>query len=649
MLKFIRRNADASWVKFIFVAIVVVFIFWGMGGGFVGGSKATVVARVNNDAIEPAEFNRAYATLRRVYQDIYKENFKPEIIKALDLKGKAVDQLIRISLMRQEAQRLGLQVSETEVRDAVAAIPTFQQDGRFNKDIYVRILRANGFTPGDFEEAQREQILVNKLQDIITSGVHVSDAEALERYKFDNEKVNLRFIKFDAPAFMEQVQVTNEDLQSYYDKHQDTLREPDRVRIEYIQYPADKWMDAVEVSDAEAKAYYDAHVDEYTTPEQVRARHILFKMDPTADDALKTEVRKKAEDVLAKVKAGGDFAALAKQYSEDSSADSGGDLGTFGRGKMVKPFEDAAFTLAPGQTSELVESPFGLHIIKVESKDEAGTKPLDAVRGDVVTAVKTTKAREAARTHATADQAKVAGGSSLASVADAAGLKVETPSPFAKTEPIPGIGHNALGSAAFGTDAGAAGIVVDTPTAFYVFRVAEKIPAHVPPLAEIHDRVDKAVRTEKAGALAKTKADAALVELGKSDIDGVAKGAGLSVDETGPFTHEGPYVPKIGSSPDLKKDAFKLTPEKPNAPAVYTVSGNSFIAALKERIGVDEEKFKAEKDTLMHQAEERLKGQAMEQFVDYLKAHANVQLSEDFLAGVSDSGQPLDGSPRRQR
>lgn len=649
MLKFIRRNADASWVKFIFVAIVVVFIFWGMGGGFVGGSKATVVARVNNDAIEPADFNRAYANLRRVYQDVYKENFKPEIIKALDLKGKAVDQLIRVSLMRQEAQRLGLQVSETEVRDAVAAMPTFQQDGRFNKDMYVRILRANGFTPGDFEEAQRDQILVNKLQDIITAGVHVSDAEALERYKFDNEKVDLRFIKFDAPAFMDQVQVTDADVQSYYDKHQDTLREPDRVRIEYVQYPADKWLDSVDASDAEVKAYYDAHVDEYTHPEQVHARHILFKMDPNADDAFKTEVRKKAEEVLAKVKAGEDFAALAKQYSEDTSAETGGDLGTFDRGKMVKPFEDAAFALAPGQTSEIVESPFGLHIIKVESKDEAGTKPLDAVRADVVAAVKKTKAREAAQTRATADQAKVAGGSSLAAVAEAEGLKVETPPPFAKTEPIPGVGHNALGSAAFGADSGAVGPLVDTPTAFYVFRVTEKIPAHVPPLAEIRDHVDRAVRSEKAGALAKSKADAALVELGKSDINSVAKSTGLTVDETGPFTRQSPHVPKLGSAPDLKKDAFKLTPEKPNAPAVYTVPGSNLIAALKERIAVDEEKFKTEKDTLMRQAEERLKGQAVEQFVNYLKAHANIQLSEDFLAGVSDTGQPLDGSPRRQR
>jgi len=648
VLKFIRRNANASWVKVIFASIVIVFIFWGMGGGFAGGDKTVVVARINDDTIEPVEFDRAYNNLRRMYQDVYKDSFKPEIIKALDLKGKAVDQLIRVSLMRQEADRLGLRVSETEVRDAVAAMPTFQQDGRFNKDLYLRILRANGLTPGEFEDSEREQLLVTKLQDIITSGVHVSEADAHERYLFENEKVNLRFIKFDASAFLQEVQLTDDELQAYYDKHQDALRDPDRVRIEYVAYPADKWVDQADVSDAEVKQYYDAHLEEFTKPEQVHARHILLKIDPDANDAFKAEVRKKAEEVLAKVKAGEDFGALAKQYSEDSSAAEGGDLGTFGRGKMVKPFEDAAFALEPGASSDIVESPFGLHIIKVESKDAAGTKPLDAVRTDVVATLKKSKARELAHTRANTDQANVAGGAALASVAAAAGLKVESPAPFGQKETIPGVGFNALGSAAFATESGKVGSVVDTPTAFYVFRVVEKLPAHVPPLAEIRERVEKAVRVEKAEALAKTKADAALVDLGKSDIDSVATATGLSVDETGPFSRQGPYIPKIGTSADLKKVAFTLTKEKPQAPAVYTVSQSNYLAALKERVAADEEKFAADKAKLIKDAEERLKGQAMEQFVNYLKARANIDVSQDFLANVSDSGQ-LDGSPRRRR
>lgn len=649
MLKFIRRNAGASWVKIIFGAIVVVFIFWGMGGGFVGSDKTSVVARVNDDTIEPIEFNRAYNNLRRIYQDIYKENFKPEIAKALDLKGKAVDQLIRVSLMRQEAEHIGLHVGETEVRDAVAALPAFQQDGHFSKDLYLRVLRANNITPGEFEDSQREELLVNKLQDVITSGVHVSDAEVHERYQFDNEKVDLRFIKFDAPAFLQQVEVSDDELQTYYDKHQDTLREPDRMRIEYVQYPADKWIDQAEVSDADVKQYYDAHLDEYAKPEQVHAQHILLKIAPDAGDEFKAEVRKKAEEVLAKVKAGEDFAALAKQYSEDSTAAQGGDLGTFGRGKMVQSFEEAAFALEPGATSDIVESPFGLHIIKVESKEAAGTKSLDEVRADIVTTEKKAKARELAHTRANAAQGKVSGGEALAAVAAAEGLKAEAPSPFASTEAIAGIGHNALVSAAFGTEPGKVGALVDTPTAFYVFRVIEKIAAHLPPLPEVRERVESAVRSEKAQALAKTKAEAARADLEKSDIDSVAKAVGLSIDETGPFSRQGPYVPKIGSSDELKKDAFNLTPEKRMAPAVYNVSGSSFIAVLKERVPTDEEKFKAEKDNLTHQAEERLKGQAMEQFVNYLKARANIQLSDDFMASVTDTGQPLDGAPRRRR
>ena len=152
MLKFIRRNAEATWVKLMFVAIVVVFVFWGMGG-MVGGEKPQVVARVNKDVIEPADFHRVYNNLLRMYQDAYKDSLKPELVKMLDLKGKAVDQLIRMALMRQEAERLGLSVSPVELRDTIAALPVFQQDGRFDREQYLRALRANSITPGEFEDS----------------------------------------------------------------------------------------------------------------------------------------------------------------------------------------------------------------------------------------------------------------------------------------------------------------------------------------------------------------------------------------------------------------------------------------------------------------------------------------------------------------
>jgi peptidyl-prolyl cis-trans isomerase D len=659
VLKFIRRNASAAWVKFMFVAIVVVFVFWGMGG-IVGGERAQFVVRINDEAIPPAEFIRAYNNILRMYQDAYKDNFKPEMAKALGLKNRTVDTLIRASLMRQEAKRIGLGIDDAEVRDAIASLPAFQQDGRFNKQLYIRILRASRISPGEFEESEQEELQVRKLQDLIVAGVHVSEKEVLERYRVDHEQVNLRFIKLDSASFIPQVQLTDQDVQAYYDKHRDTFREPDRVRIEYVLYPPDKFAGEAQVSDAEVQKYYDEHAAEYDKPEQVHARHILFRFAPGATAEDKAKVRQHAQEVLAKVKAGEDFAALAKQYSEDASAAQGGDLGTFTRGKMVAPFERAAFSLAPGETSDLVESPFGLHIIKVESKEPAHTQTLDEVRAQITDKLKQEKARELAQARAEADRAKVAGGEKLADVAQASGLSVATPAPFARADVIAGLGRNPdLSDAAFKAAAGEVGPVTDTKNGCILFRVVEKLPAHVPELSAIRDRVETAVRNERAQALAKAAAETMLAELQKTpDIDAVAKTANAKADtakaldakveETGGFTRQAASIPKLGAAPELKKAAFQLTPEKPVAPAVYDVGGSSVVAVLKERIPADEEKFKTEKANLIKQAEERRKQEVMEQFVDYLKAHASIQISDDYLASIAETGHELGGGPLRR-
>ena len=648
MLKFIRRNAEAPWVKFMFMAIVVVFIFWGMGG-IVREQKTAVVARVNGDVIEPTDFYRAYNNLLRLYQDIYKDSFKPELAKMLDLKGRAVDQLIRVSLMRQEAERIGLRVGEAELRDAIAGLPSFQQDGHFNRELYLRALRLNNITPGEFEDSEREQLLVTKLQDLITAGVHISDAELRERYNFDNEKVDLRFIKLDASDFLSEVTLTPEDVQAYYDKNKDSFREPDRVRLEYVLYDPEKFADTADIGDAEVQQYYEVHRASYETPAQVHARHILFKLPPKAAAQDKAKIRQQAEEVLAKVKAGEDFATLAQQYSQDSSAAQGGDLGTFPRGKMVRPFEEAAFRLAPGETSDLVESQFGFHIIKVEGKEEAHTQSLDEARPQVVAALRQQKARAAAQAHAEAARVKAAGGAPLAEAAAADNLTVAAPAPFAQNETIAGLGRlPQLATAAVATAAGEVGGVVDTPKGFVLFRVVEKMPSHVPELAEVRDRVDSAARKERAQAISKSKAEAIVADLQKSDLDTVAKAAKASVEETGPFGRQGDTIPKIGASPELHKAAFQLTPNKPVVPAVYTVSGSSIIAVLKERVPADAAKFDEAKETLRHQAEEQHKRQAMDDFINYLKARASVQLEDDFLASINDTGQELDGSPRRQ-
>jgi len=643
MLKFMRKNAQAPWVRITFLAIVIVFIFWGVG--MVGrGSKLDVVARINSQEIEPPEFQRAYSNLERMYRQIYKDNMPPGLLDSLDLRSRAMDQIVRATLLTQEAHRIGLQVGDAELADSIRSIPAFQDNGVFNKARYFAVLRSQQppMQPGDFEEAQRQELLVRKMSDIVGAGVQITDAALKEQYHLDNDQVNLQFARVKASDFEGQVQPTDADLKTYYDAHKEDFRIPERVRIEYLKYQPSAFEAQIQVTDAEVQDYYDIHREQYNKAEEVHARHILFHLDENASEQEKAAARKKAEDVLAKAKAGEDFAELAKQYSEDEGTkDKGGDLGFFKRGQMVAPFEQAAFGLEPGAISDIVESPFGLHIIKVEEKHPAQTQTVDQVRPEIVAAIKKERGHDLALERAQADREKAVKGETLEALGKAEGITPETPSPFARKELIPGIGRQPkIADEAFAAAQGEVPEVVDTPAAFYVFRVVEKIPSRVPELTEVRNDVEKAFRKHKTEELAKQKADELLKQLQQQkDFAGFAAANGLTVEESGPFSRAGSYIPKLGAQPDLKKVAFQLSKDKSVAPATYEASGDAILAALKEILPADDAKFEQEKDTLRQQAIDRRRAEVDEQFLDYLKKGADIEINQNYLASNAAPGR----------
>jgi len=636
VLDAMRKQADSILLKGLFLIIVLVFIFWGVGT--VGTDRMEIAAKVNDEIITRRQFDRAYQNLANLYREVGGPSGGPP---AEFLRSQAITQLISNELMLQEAGNLGLEVDESELRDSIAAMPNFQNNGHFDKDAYIEVLRQNGLKPNDFEDLQRDQLLSQKLQTIVARGAQVSPLEVKDRFRHDNERVSLKFVRVPAAAFVAQVEVTDEERKQFYDANQESFREPERVRAVVVEFSPAAFAAAVTPTDADVQAAYDGNLAQYQKPEEVRARHILIKVAPDASEADKAKARTRLEAVLAKAKAGDDFAALAKANSEDSSAANGGDLGTFGRGVMTPPFEVAAFALAPGAVSEIIETPFGLHIIKVEEKTAARQEPLDAVRASIVESLQTQQARAAALNAVETAHERVLDGEPLEKVAADLNLTVQTPPPFGANEPVGALGPRPeLAKEAFGTDAGEVAEIVTEPSGYSIVKVVERLPTGVPPLEQVRDKVDVGVRAKTAAALARTRAEGLLATLKeKKDLVALAKQEGLTVEESPQIGRAGAYVPNLGNAAALKDAAFALTSEAPVAPVVFDVNGDAVVAVLAERMPADESRFASEQAALTERLQAQAEAATVRVFLEQLKSQAKIEYGQGFIA--AGGGTPL--------
>jgi peptidyl-prolyl cis-trans isomerase D len=339
---------------------------------------------------------------------------------------------------------------------------------------------------------------------------------------------------------------------------------------------------------------------------------------------------------LKELEAGGDFATLAQKHSQDGTASSGGDLGWFGRGRMVGPFEQAAFALAPGALSSIVETQFGLHIIKVEEKRAEGVESVAEARPKIVEALQKERGREQALHAAETAHDKLLDGADFKALAEELKQTIQTPPPFALTEGITGLADDRqMVQQAFDAGTGEVGDIATVDPGYVVFRVIERIESHIPELSAIRPRVETAVRNEKSQAQAKEKAEGLLKRLQESkDLDALAAAEGLKVDETGPVGRRGAYIPGLGNVAALKTDAFALSAESPVAPAVYASDRDSVIAVLKEQIPADETGFATQEKTLTVQTRRQLEGAILQQFVNHLKANAKIDIDPSYGGSI---------------
>ena len=558
-----RMRRHKGWLKWSLAVVVLAFILLYIPS-FLGNnssiSSGDVVAKVEGHEITAGDFRKAYRAQMDAYRGAYGGNISDQMLKQLGIDQQILQQMVDERAAMAEAARRGITVTDDEVRQRILALPAFQENGQFIGEArYRQILgmQRPPLTTDEFEDQVRKALLSDKLRSAVTDWVTVSDADVQADYSRRNEKVKLEVVPILVDKFRNQVQVSAAEVASYFDAHKADYKVGEKRKVRYAVVDVDAMRPRVSVTQREIERFFNENIDTYSTPEQVRASHILLKTGEGKDDAA---VKAKAEEVLKEAKApGADFAALAKKYSEDeTSAKNGGDLDYFSRGRMLPEFDQVAFTLEPGQISDLLKTQYGYHIIKVTDKKAATTKTLDEVKAQITDQLMWDKARSKATELADAMEKQIRKPSDLDKVAAENGLKVQESGYVTRDEPIMAIGATPEVSAEiFGLQDGQVSGALQTQRGYVFVTVAGKEAPHVPKLDEVRDKVRDDLIRQKAFEIAQQKAALVIAGAKGGDLQKAAKDAGLEAKTTEMIARDQP-IPDVGVSPQVDAVAFAL-------------------------------------------------------------------------------------------
>jgi peptidyl-prolyl cis-trans isomerase D len=591
MLDRMRRHRD--WLKWslglVCVAFVLFYIPDFLKGTGADAASSDTIAKVEGHEITAGEFRRTYQAQLQAYRSAYGANMNDQLLKQLGIEQQILQQMVDERAALAEAERLGITVSDEEVRQRIFAMPAFQENGGFiGEQRYQQLLRMQRppMMPSEFETNVRRGLTVEKLRASLTDWLAVPDKELEEAYRRRNDKIKLAVVTFNADSFRGQATASDADVASHFEGHKDDFKIPEKRKIRYVLLDIEAIRAKVVVPPADIEKAYNSSIEQYTTPEQVRASHILLKTEGKTD----ADVKAKAEAILKQAKAGADFAELAKKNSEDeSNAKNGGDLDYFGRGRMVPEFDQAVFAMQPGQISDLVKTPYGYHIIKLVDKKSAATRTLAEVRQQLTDQLAYERAQAQAADLAAKLEKQVSKPADLDKVAKAEGLTVQESGFFAREEPILGLGPAPEATnKAFEMKPGDVAGPLRASRGFVFETLVAKQDPYVPKLDEVKERVRDEVIKQKARDLSTQKAAELAAKLKAApDFEKAAKAAGFEAKTTELIARDAP-IPDLGAAPTVEDAAFKL-PVGAVSTAIATDNGTAVVKVLdKKEVTADE-------------------------------------------------------------
>ncbi|MBT3416421.1 MAG: hypothetical protein HN426_14810 [Nitrospina sp.] len=643
MLSTIREHADSWMIKSILWLIILAFVgtvfySWGMGGA--SGSGGGAIATVEGEKIYQQEYDRTFNNLVDFYRQQFRNQFTNDMIKKLGLKTQALEALIQKKLLLQEAEKQNLKVSDTELISHIRSLSVFQNEKKFSKATYDNYLQSQRTSPRDFEDNQRQALILDKLEKLFRTSTKVSQSEIREAFANEEEKAKLDYVRFNNDHFQVEKTFTDSELSDFFQANKKLFEVPPQIQVEYVKLEPKAYLAEIEPRDEDIEDYYQTKIADFRVKKNYRASHVLInvKSSEIEGDASPEEKQKQAEDkakalateLRGKIKAGADFGEIAKKHSDDpGSGPKGGSLGEFPKGTMVAPFEAALDKLAIDGISEPVLTPFGYHIIKLEGREEERIKPLETVREEVIQSLKEIKARQRVRRIAKHIRKEAENDGNLKSAAEKNQAQTNVTGFFSREKhSLPEIGDQPeFFNTAFSLEENKVSQPVHSLEASFILKVTGNKEAHIPELEEVKKTVEQALTeqvNQKATSAKFKELEQRLSQ--EKDWEKAIEGLDLSIRHTPSFSRAD-SIPGIGNIKEIKEKAFTMNLGDTSS---AKVRNRFYLFKLMEKEAAGEPD-KEQIQKIIQQVKQEKSRQTFQEWVGNLKVQAEIMIDKDLL------------------
>ena len=632
MLQSIRDRAQ-GWFAWVIVALISVpFALWGIQE-YLGVGAQPVIASINGQDIKEREFESTYHRFRANLREQLGDAYRADLFDEARLREDVLQSMVRDRLISQAADRMGLRISDSQVRGAIAGIPVFQTNGQFDPAAYQRVLRQLGYSEQEFQEQIRQSLLIEQVTSAVTNSELITQHELNELKRLRDQRREISYLLFPAADFITSDAASEDEIKAYYAANQNRFMLPERVQVGYLELKMSQLSESVTPDEEELRQFYEDRQEEYITPEQRRASHILITVDGEGE-AAENAARNRALEARKRIQDGEAFAAVAKELSQDpGSAEQGGDLGFVEPGMMDLSFDKALFALAEGEVSEPVRTDFGFHLIKVTEVRKGSKESFEAVKDALQAAYSSSEAeRQFFRYSERLVDLAFEHPDSLEPAAESLGLEIITSGWLSRADAnkIPG-GNRAI-SSAFSDDVLVEGnnseLIEITPDHAMVLRVYAHEEAAARPLDQVRDEIASILAQQQAAQLAEEKAQSLLPRLRQGEsLEQLAKEDSLKIEKAGMVARGDSRL-----SPTIAQHLFSMPRPEGDATVfdgVALPNGDFALIAL-HRVedgsldGMDEQALQS-----LRASEARAKGRdTFEFFVQHLKDTSEVVINK---------------------